>query len=105
MAGAAAYIQSRLPHVAITPDDAFARRDRYGIQRARAAGFRSGRAIRSARTSSRISERGYGAFNVTQTDPAGAADPNRLDTANGLTPADISVSGTVSFNQTPCVIP
>ncbi|MGZ8854218.1 MAG: hypothetical protein ACXW2X_12560, partial [Thermoanaerobaculia bacterium] len=45
------------------------------------------------------------AFNVTQTDPAVAADPKRLDTANGLTPADISVSGTVSFNQTPCVIP
>jgi hypothetical protein len=36
---------------------------------------------------------------------SGTYNPNRLDTANGLTPTDISVSGTVSFNQTPCAIP
>jgi len=46
-----------------------------------------------------------GTHNVRQLDPAGPADPNRLDTVNGLTSAEVSVSGTINFNQGACPQP
>ncbi len=40
-----------------------------------------------------------GTFNVTQLDPAGVASPNRLDTINNLVATQVSVAGTINFNQ------
>jgi hypothetical protein len=50
-------------------------------------------------------EQTAGAFNVTQAAPTGLADPAQLDDANGITPAAITVLGTVSFAQPACVLP
>ena len=46
-----------------------------------------------------------GTHDVHQLDPAGPADPNRLDTANGLTSGQVSVAGTINFNQGTCPQP
>lgn len=46
-----------------------------------------------------------GTTRITQKTPTGAADPLELDDANGLTPADISISGTINFNGGSCAQP
>jgi len=53
----------------------------------------------------RVQQLGVGTVDVAQKAPTAGADPLKLDDANGILPASITIIGTVAFDQAPCDLP